>query len=106
MEEINIALIGDEGVGKTALVNCYAFDTFQMQYTPSLINNWRCELDITHPNYQRNFPKLVLNINDLSGKPQHRAMRQITYKKTDIVILCYSLSDNGKSIANVEKYWI
>lgn len=33
-------------------------------------------------------------------------MRQITYKKTDIVILCYSLTDGGKSIGNIEKYWI
>jgi len=36
--EINIVIIGDEGTGKTSLINSYAHDTFSMEYVPSIYN--------------------------------------------------------------------
>lgn len=45
-------------------------------------------------------------INDMGGRPEHKDMRQMNYKKTDIIILCYSMCDRGKSLARIEDYWI
>ena len=44
--EINIVVIGDEGTGKTSLINCYANDTFSPEYVPSIYNEYRCEVEL------------------------------------------------------------
>ena len=51
---------------------------------------------------------MVLNIHDLTGRqsPEHRQMRQACYKDADIVFLCYSLLDRGKSLDNIIPVWI
>ncbi len=40
---------------------------------------------------------MTLNINDISGKHEHRATRKLAYKNADLIILCYSLADKGVS---------
>ena len=32
---VNIVMVGDEAVGKSSIINCYAFDTFSDEYVPS-----------------------------------------------------------------------
>ena len=90
-------MVGDDGIGKTSIIDSYVYDTFSPVYVPSTSNVFKCQIDINHETYI-NFPKIVLNIQDLSGKPEHTKMRQFAFQKADIIMLCYSTSDQGKSI--------
>ena len=103
--EINITIIGDDGTGKTSIINAYALDTFSPEYVPSTLNQFRIECNISNKDYKKHFPTVVLNIKDLGGKAEHRSMRQLSFKSSDFIILTYSLSDLGKSLCNLE-YWI
>ena len=47
-----------------------------------------------------------MNIQDLSGKPEYKKMREIAYKKADVILLCYTMNDGGKSLENLEEVWI
>ena len=103
--EINITIIGDDGTGKTSIINSYALDTFQQEYIPSTLNQFRIECNISNKDYKKHFPTVILNIKDLGGKAEHKSMRQLSFKSSDFIILTYSLSDSGKSLANLQ-YWI
>ena len=72
---INLVLIGDEGVGKTSLVNCYVHDVFSPEYVPSVYNQFRVEVENTHAEYSINFKKIILNISDFSGKDGNSSLR-------------------------------
>ena len=104
--EFNLVIIGDEGVGKSSLLECYAYDSFNPAYNPSIHNHPVLEIENTHPIFGANFPKIIINVNDFSGRDVHRSIRVQGYKKADIIMLCYSLSDGGKSAANLEQKWI
>ena len=45
---INIIIVGDEGCGKTQIVNSYLYDTFDTEYTPSFFSQLSCELNLGH----------------------------------------------------------
>lgn len=49
---------------------------------------------------------MSININDYSGKPEYKTMRQKAYEKADIILLCYSMMDKGKSASRLVDYWI
>ncbi len=69
--EVNIVVIGDSAVGKTALIHSYVTDNFQEEYVPSVLDTYRCEVEISHQSENSSwFPSLILNINDLGGKQE------------------------------------
>ena len=53
--EITLGFIGDSAVGKTSLINSYAMDTFDEAYSPSVLNQFKIEVDVTHPIYKKQF---------------------------------------------------
>jgi len=72
---VNIVMVGDEAVGKSSIINCYAFDTFSDKYVPSAFDQFKCDIQIYNREYQQSFPTIKLNIQDLSGKPEYIKMR-------------------------------
>ena len=37
-------MIGDACVGKSSIINCYAFDTFDEEYAPSVYDQFKCDI--------------------------------------------------------------
>ena len=106
--EIHIVMVGDAGTGKTSLISSFVDSTFDPVYKPSVVDTFETEVEISHPSYSHIFPVIKLCIRDMSGKHdlEHATMRSHNYKDADIIVLCYSLSDRGKSLDNVKSYWI
>ena len=103
---INTVIIGDEGVGKTSIINCYVNDEFHPEYIPSMYNQFKVEIENHHPEYCQEYNKITLNISDFSGKEGHKSLRQLSYKKADIILLCYNSSDGGQSVHALESKWL
>ena len=107
-KDINIVIVGDEACGKTQLVNSYLYDTFSTQYSPSFFQHLHCDFKVNHPTYEQHtdFTDLAINITDFSGKSAYRQMRQDAYKTADVIILCYSMVDEGKGLSHLKAKWI
>ena len=55
-------MVGDEAVGKSSIINCYAFDTFSDEYVPSAFDQYKCDIQINDREYSQYFPSIKLNI--------------------------------------------
>lgn len=97
---IHIVVVGDPFVGKTCLIFNYAKDEFLTKPVTTVAD----EYDISDIQYMGQ--KVKLSVWDLSGKDQHRGLRDFVYSKADAVIFCFSLAqcalegqDEGKIVA-------
>ena len=45
-EEVNLWVLGDTQVSKTALLYSYATDEFLQEYTPTVFDHYESEIDI------------------------------------------------------------
>ena len=46
-KDVNICILGDEGVGKTALIYSYATDEFLQDYTSTVFDHYESEIDLS-----------------------------------------------------------
>ena len=88
---INIILVGDTGVGKSALISSYAKNEFPLYYEPTIFDQYQVG-DIFH--HQRYGEKQTYNLTlmDTSGLPDHKPIRQSMYKTADVIVFCFSLA--------------
>ena len=96
-EELKMILLGESGVGKTAIIKRYLYDHFDEERTPSTTMNY-VEKKITLNN--RN---IRLNIWDTIGQEKYRSLSKLFLNDTQIVILVYSIDDSN-SFEQLE-YW-
>ena len=97
LEEIKLILLGESGVGKTAIIKRYLYDKFDLDKTPSTSMNY-VEKDI-----EINNKKFKLNIWDTIGQEKYRSLSKLFLNETQIVILVYSINDL-KSFKELD-YW-
>ena len=87
LPEIKMILLGETGVGKTAIIKRYYYDKFDMHYTPTDSMNFiQKDLNI-------NNQKVKLNIWDTIGQEKYRSLSKMFLNETKIVILVYSIND-------------
>ena len=97
LEEIKLILLGESGVGKTAIIKRYLYDKFDLDKTPSTSMNY-VEKDI-----EINNKRFKLNIWDTIGQEKYRSLSKLFLNETQIVILVYSINDL-KSFKELD-YW-
>jgi len=98
-EQFKIILLGDSGVGKTAIINRYCKELFDEDLDPTVGMNYQQKF-ITINN------ELVkLAIWDTAGQEKYRTLTRQFYRNVDGAILVYDISDKS-TLTNLEEIWI
>lgn len=98
MEQYNIIIIGDSGVGKSALLQRYINNSFDNKF-PSTIG-----IDFYTKNIKINNDGVKLIFWDTSGQEKYADITTSYYKKAQVVIYCHSCN-NEESYNNIEQIW-
>lgn len=96
-QTIKIILLGDAGVGKTAIINRYYSNNFNQNIKPTFAMNF-VEKYITIKG-----KKMELNIWDTAGQEKFRSCNKLFVKYSNIVIFVYDITSQ-KSFESLE-YW-
>ncbi|XP_006001547.1 rho-related GTP-binding protein RhoH [Latimeria chalumnae] len=98
MNSIKCVLVGDAGVGKTALLVRFTSETFPDTYKPTVYEN--TGVDVFMDGNQ-----ISLGLWDTAGNDAFKGIRPLSYQQADIVLVCYSVS-NHNSYLNIRNKWI
>lgn len=97
VEEIKLILLGESGVGKTAIIKRYLYDEFSSIRTPS------DSMHYVEKDLKIKKRKIKLNVWDTIGQEKYRSLSKLFLNGTHIVILVYSIDDH-KSFEELN-YW-
>lgn len=98
MNSLKIVTAGDGTVGKTSLLMAYTTNSFTSDYMITVFDNYQA-------NVLYNDRALTLNLWDSSGQESYDRLRPLSYPKTDVFILCFSVI-SSTSFLNVKSKWI
>lgn len=84
---LKFLIVGDTGVGKTALLVRYCDDTFQGKYLSTI------GVDFKGKVIERNNQKINLQLWDTVGQERFQSITKSFYKGTNGLILTYSITD-------------
>ncbi|XP_046373683.1 GTP-binding protein Rit1-like [Haliotis cracherodii] len=82
-----LVILGDGGVGKSALVIQFAYHRFQEYHDPTIEDAYehQCRIDGEAAH---------LDILDTAGQPEFTAMREQYMRKGEGFVICYSITDH------------
>ncbi|CAB1436915.1 unnamed protein product [Pleuronectes platessa] len=95
---VKCVLVGDSGVGKTALLVRFTSETFPDTYKPTVFDNTGVEVYMDGV-------QISLGLWDTGGNDNFRQIRPRSYQQADVVLICYSVA-NPNSLANVQHKWM
>ncbi|XP_029950026.1 rho-related GTP-binding protein RhoH [Salarias fasciatus] len=100
MDEMSVkcVLVGDNAVGKTALLVRFTSETFPDTYKPTVFENTGVEVYMDGV-------QISLGLWDTAGNDNFRQIRPRSYHQADVVLICYSVA-NPNSLASVQRKWI
>lgn len=99
-----IVLIGDAGVGKTAIVHRFKYNTFVERHASTI------GVDFTIKTMQVDDKRIKLQIWDTAGQERFRTITQSYYRSANGVVLVYdiatadSFKNLGRWLEDVKKY--
>jgi len=97
MQAIKCVVVGDGAVGKTCLLIAYIEDKFPRDYVPTVFDNY--EQELTYEGQE-----VKLSLWDTAGQEGYTKIRTLSYPKTDVFLLCFSVV-NPASFVNVKDQW-
>ncbi len=83
-----VAIVGDQGVGKTSLLLRYTRNTFQESYYATVGADFAMKEEKLASGR-----KIQLYLWDLAGNPTFHVMRQYYFHGAQAVIICFALDD-------------
>nr|VZI44735.1 unnamed protein product [Spirometra erinaceieuropaei] len=86
--QLNFAVVGESGVGKSALVSRFVTGTFSDQQPTH---------SISRPVARRDLSGTIIRFDfaDLSGRPEYRALIRGMLKNADAIVLCFDVSNQN-----------
>uniref|UniRef100_A0A7E4V8E5 Rho-related GTP-binding protein RhoG n=1 Tax=Panagrellus redivivus TaxID=6233 RepID=A0A7E4V8E5_PANRE len=94
---IKCVVVGDENVGKTAMLFSYTKNMFPGAYVPTIVETFTTTVHISEKAYN-------LHIFDTAGQETCDRLRPLSYQKANLIIICFSVV-NPASFENVKDKW-
>ncbi|CAG0900967.1 unnamed protein product [Cyprideis torosa] len=97
-QPVKITVVGDGTVGKTCLLISYTTKTFPSDYVPTVFDNYSGEVLLDGTKHK-------VTLWDTAGQEEYSSLRQLSYKHTQIFLLCYAVNSDA-SFENIRLKWI
>ncbi|XP_011427678.1 rho-related GTP-binding protein RhoJ-like [Crassostrea angulata] len=94
---ISCTVIGDGMVGKTCLSEVFSGQTMPQEYVSTVFNNYAGKSTVGGDKY-------VVSIFDSAGEHEYTELRSFSYKDSEVLLLCFSVSDRD-SFESVKDFW-
>lgn len=94
-----IVVVGDGACGKTCLLEVFKRNKFPDEYIPTVVDNFVKEVKINETE------SVNLTLWDTAGQEDYDSVRPLSYKDTDLVLLCYTI-ENCQVLSNIPKKWL
>ncbi len=94
-----VVVVGDGACGKTCFLEVFKKNNFPETYVPTVVDNFY--KTVTSSNGEQ----INLALWDTAGQEDYDTIRPLSYKDTDLVLLCYTVS-NKKNLSNIPKKWL
>ena len=97
MKKLKCVVVGDGMVGKTCLLILYAKNEFPADTVPTIFDNYNA-------NVMFEGRPIDLGLWDTAGQESYDRLRRVSYEKTDVFLICFSLISMD-SLQNVGSKW-
>lgn len=92
-----LVIVGDGGVGKTAIIVRYTQNTFTKDYEPTLTDSYETSIMTSNDNVVK------IEIDDTAGQEEYKMLKDKYIVEGDIFMIVYAITDKH-SITNSEEY--
>lgn len=92
-----LVVVGDGGVGKSALTIAFVTGNFVEEYDPTIADDYRKQIKVDDRT-------VLLNIWDTVGQAEHDKARRESYPGTHLFLVCFDVA-NRDSFANARTKW-
>ncbi|KAK3089264.1 hypothetical protein FSP39_002196 [Pinctada imbricata] len=97
LSKVKLVIVGDGACGKTSILIVYSRDEFPEDHLPTVFDTY-----IKPVNVDGN--EIDLALWDTAGQEEFDRLRPLSYPKTEVVLICFSI-DNPMSLENVVERW-
>ena len=95
--KLRVVLVGDAACGKTALAVIFSQNLFIDYYCPTkYVEDFSSEI---------NTRKGIRNLTILDTSSGHEAVRSLAYECSDVVVICFDLTDS-ETLESIESKWV
>lgn len=99
-----VVVVGDGACGKTCLLEVFRRNQFPAAYIPTVVDNFAKDVTISEGSAGSEVC-VTLALWDTAGQEDYDTIRPLSYRETDLVLICYTI-ENKKKIPNISKKWL
>ena len=98
MEGVKCVVVGDHAIGKTSMLVSHTTGSYASEYVPTVFDNYCANVMV-------DARPISLGLWDTSATQDFDRLRPLSYKDTDVFVVCYSIV-SPTSLENVRIKWI
>ncbi|WUR04194.1 Rho GTPase [Vairimorpha necatrix] len=98
-----VVVVGDGACGKTCLLEVFRRNQFPASYVPTVVDNFAKDVLIQTSNGEQKIVNLALW--DTAGQEDYDTIRPLSYRDTDLVLICYTIENKNK-LSNINRKWL
>lgn len=95
---IKCVVVGDDNVGKTSMLMCYATNRFPSQHVPNVFDNYAGSVVLSGKQY-------TLQMIDTTEQGESDESRRQSYSGADVFLVCFSVV-KPETLVHVQRRWL